>query len=144
MPSGLATRGWQLIMNRLKNTQVLSCLLLTLGSPLLTRAEATTAKQAAEADHRCAIEHIYRGAPDLSAAHEKLTQAVDYCVNFERGAGAWYLQKKLQRDQSVPSMENEEALRWFRNLSIRYLKRAMHLCQQAQANENQCLKLLKL
>ncbi len=130
-------------MNRLKNTRVLSCLLLTLSSPLITRAEVTSAKQAAEADHRCAIEHIYRSAPGLSASHEKLKQAVDYCVTFERGAGAWYLQKK-QRDQSASSMENEETLHWFRNLSVRYLKRAIHLCQQAQADENQCLKLLKL
>lgn len=123
--------------------RLLTCLFLLLGSPLLAWAQGTSAKQAVDADHRCAIEHIYRSVQGLDSAHQTLAQAVDHCVTFERGAAAWYL-RKTERDRSVSSSESSAALQWFKASSVQYLRRAVPHCQQAQADESQCLALLKL
>jgi len=132
--------------------RVLFCLFVLVFSPVLGWAAADTSdatpsvssRQAVDADHRCAVEYLYRSASSPDASRPALQQAVNHCVTLERGAGAWYFRRTQREGQVSPSSEVLAALERFKTMSVFYLQRAVPRCQQAQADESQCLRLLNL
>lgn len=101
--------------------------------------EPLTPSLAVKADHRCAIEQVYlhsEGTPRGSAIRD----AVDHCVSFERGAGAWYVKNR----KGASSNTSSEVLQRIKAMAMTYVQQALPRCQQAQADVKTCLELLKL
>lgn len=109
------------------------------ASSSIPALDARSPVLAVKADHRCAIEQVYlqsEGTPRGSAIRE----AVEQCVSLERGAGAWYVKN---RKTEAPGAATEVLSR-IKAMTMTYVQQAIPRCQQAQADVNQCLELLKL
>ncbi len=123
----------------MKHFFLVLCLLVFKPGLLLASETPHTARQAAQTDYRCAIQRLYQPAE----ASASLTDAVNHCVSFERGSGAWYL-RHAQRSPAAEASDRAMVLQRLKSMTLVYLQQAVPRCRQAQVDEAGCLQLLKL
>ncbi|MCC5611338.1 hypothetical protein LC612_32490 [Nostoc sp. CHAB 5834] len=120
--------------------------LLFLGLTLSAHAQSALSI-ALQQENSCLVQRFYEKAPIGEPLQKTREYAVDKCISFSRGVGAWYYKDKISKDKDfdIDSEAARATLVRFKMAAIGFLERQVGpACQQRNLDLPQCLDKLGL